>query len=101
MSHTGFHNVIELINHRSSQQENDAMLNRIKAAAATIMFDAPRVSRTQRAARVLGAGLLGLLLSAPLSWAQLGGGNPPQPPTPTPTPSSELVFAASIITPED
>jgi hypothetical protein len=63
------------------------------------MFDAPRVSRPQRAARVLGTGLLGLLLAASLSWAQLGGGKPPQPPTPPP--SSELVFAASIITPEN
>jgi hypothetical protein len=74
------------------------MLNRIKAA--TTMFDAPHTF-TQHAVRVIGAGLLGLLLSAPLSWAQLGGGNPPQPPTPTPPPSSELVFAASIITPKN
>lgn len=74
------------------------MLNRIQAAATT-MFNAPRVSRTQRITRVLGAGLLGLLLSAPLSWAQLGGVTPPPPPTPPQ--SSEIVFAASIITPEN
>jgi hypothetical protein len=75
------------------------MLNRIQSAATT-MFASPRISFSQRAARVFGTGLLGLVLSAPLSWAQLGGVNPPQPSTPTPPPSSELVFAASIIAPE-
>ena len=76
------------------------MLNQIKAAATT-MFDAPRVSPMQRAARVLGTGVIGLMLSAPLSWAQFGGVHPPQPQPPAPPQSSEIVLAASIITPED
>jgi hypothetical protein len=42
---------------------------------------------------VLGCGLLGLLLTASLSWAQL-------PPTPTPPPTGIIIFQVTIIAPE-
>ena len=63
--------------------------------------EAPSFRAGRTSTRVLATGLLGLLLSAPLSWAQFGGVNPPQPQPPAPPQSCEIVLAASIITPED
>src|SRR5688500_12374538 len=56
-------------------------------------------ARPRAFSAALGAGLVGLLLTAPVSWAQLGGGNPTPPPEPAP--SSVVSFEASIITPEN
>ena len=95
------------------------MLNRIKTAAGT-MVGSPNFriasksqegtvstvahqgrlsARTRVFSGVLGAGLLGLLLSASVSLAQIGGVTPSQPPNPNP--SSVVSLEVSIITPEN